>query len=126
MISEIYHWLQSRSKIYPWIDNYTFREAFIKQLNILDAATFNMAKFEVLMAQAKFSTRFEGKLDRRYVNEPNGICRFMFLELLFRISKFLYSTTETETHEQTRKAMGKANTDVENVKVSQAFHMFAK
>ena len=50
MLSEIYHWLQSRSKMYPWIDNYTFRESFIKKLDMLDSATFNMAKFEVLMA----------------------------------------------------------------------------
>ena len=97
MISETYHWLQSRSKLYPWIDDFTFRETFIKHLDILDAKTFNMSKFEVLMAQAKFASRFENKIDKRYVDPPKGICRFMFIELLFRIAKFLYSTNEAES-----------------------------
>ena len=97
MLTEIYHWLQSKSKVYPWIDNYTFREFFIKKLNILDAHTFNMQKFEVLMAHAKFNDRLVGKIDPRYVEYPKGICRFMFIELLFRIAKFLYSTKEGET-----------------------------
>ena len=100
MISETYHWLQSRSKLYPWIDDYTFRETFIKQLNVLDARVFNMSKFEVLMAQCKFSNRFEEKIDKRFVDPPKGICRFMFVELLFRISKFLYSSSESATQNQ--------------------------
>ena len=65
MLIEIYHYLQSRSKLYPWVDGPTIREDFIKELDILDAKTFNMAKFDVLLAQAKFSTRLEGKLDKR-------------------------------------------------------------
>ena len=57
-----------------------------------------MSKFEVLMAQAKFSNRFEKKIDKRFVDAPKGICRFMFVELLFRIAKFLYSSTEMATN----------------------------
>ena len=93
MLTEVYHWLQSRSRHYPWIDNYTFREQFIKKLDILDARFFNMSKFEVLMAHAGFGERFEGKIDQRYVDAPTGISRFMFIELLFRIAKFLYCTS---------------------------------
>ena len=63
MLTEIYHWLQSKSKLYPWIDNYTFREKFIKELNILDSKFFNLSKFEILMSYAKFSNRFDGKID---------------------------------------------------------------
>ena len=74
------------------------REDFVKQLDILDAKTFNMAKFDVLLAQAKFSTRLDGKLDKR-VESPRGICRFMFIEIMFRIAKFLYSTYETMTQD---------------------------
>ena len=42
MITEIYHWLQSKSKAFPWIDTYTFREYFIKDTNILGVKGFNM------------------------------------------------------------------------------------
>ena len=52
-----------------------------------------MAKFEVLMAHAGFGERFEGKIDSRRVDPPTGISRFMFIELLLRIAKFLYCTS---------------------------------
>ena len=121
MLTEIYHWLQSKSKAYPWIDNHTFREKFIKKLDVLDVKFFNMQKFEVLMSYAKFTSRFDGKLDPRYVDIPHGISRFMFIELLFRIAKFLYSTTsqltKTEVH-----LMRESMSDTERVLTSQAFY----
>ena len=69
-------------------------------MDILDARFFNMAKFEVLMAHAGFGDRFEGKIDTRYVDAPTGISRFMFIELLLRIAKFLYCTSTGLTHKE--------------------------
>ena len=112
--------------MYPWIDDYTFRETFIKQLNVLDAKAFNMSKFEVLMAQAKFSNRFTNRLDSRTVEPPKGLCRFMFVELLFRISKFLYSTTEAATKNEVFNMKLAHNAENETVRVSQTFYMFVK
>ena len=78
------------------------------------------------MAQCKFSNRFEEKIDRRFVDPPKGICRFMFVELLFRISKFLYSTSEAATQNQVFEMSLSHNAQNETVKVSQAFFMFVK
>jgi len=88
--------------MYPWIDNYTFREHFINKMDITGPASsgFNMRKFEVLMSSVKYSNRFKDKIDARWVDPPRGISRFTFIELLFRISKFLYSTMEIETASQ--------------------------
>jgi len=55
MLTEIYTFLQSKSQQYPWIDNYTFREFFIKELGVIGAEDFNMRKFDVLMAAAQFN-----------------------------------------------------------------------
>ena len=33
-MKEIYHYLQSKSKVFPWIDYYTFREEFLKKLKL--------------------------------------------------------------------------------------------
>lgn len=37
MLTEIYHYLQCRSKAYPWIDDDTFREHFINKMDIISA-----------------------------------------------------------------------------------------
>lgn len=65
MLTETYHFLQSLSKAYPWIDNLTFREKFVKQMDILGdgANDFNMRQFEVLLAQARFNRRISENYD---------------------------------------------------------------
>lgn len=70
MIKDIYHWLQARSKIYPWVDNYTFREQFIKRLGFEDQGASSMSKVDVILSQVNFKDRFEGKIDRKYVDLP--------------------------------------------------------
>lgn len=84
-----------------------------------------MQKFEVLMASAKFANRFDDKIDSRRVDRPKGICRFMFVELLFRMAKFLYGTSELMTKNEVF-VMKVSNESVEHVKVSSAFYMFIK
>ena len=77
------------------------------------------------MAAAKFTNRFDGKIDARRVDTPKGICRFMFVELLFRMAKFLYGTYETMTQNEVF-VMKVSSESVEHVKVSSAFFMFIK
>ena len=125
MLTEIYHYLQSKSKSYPWIDNYTFRENFISKMDILntDGSSFNMRKFDVLMTKAKYTNRFKDKIDTRHVDPPTGISRFMFVELMYRVAKFLFSTEEIETM-NTVHVMSLNENSTETVTVSQAFYMF--
>ena len=124
MMIEIYHWLQSRSKLYPWIDNNTFRVSFIKKLKIINISEgFNMSKFEVLLAQAQSSNRDKNK--NGDIALPNGICRYQFLELILRTAKFLYSTKEIQSKKAVY-AMG-INQDLsETVTISRAFFMLIK
>jgi hypothetical protein len=49
------------------------------------------------LAAANFSKRFDDKIDRKYVDLPIGISRFMFMELIVKLAKFLYGTTEAHT-----------------------------
>ena len=81
-----------------------------------------MAKFDVLLAQAKFVQRFEGRIDKR-VDIPRGICRFMFIEILFRIAKFLYSTYEAKTSHEVHM-MRISDESHEEIKVAAAFYQF--
>jgi len=92
-------------------------------MEVLDARFFNMAKFEVLMAHAGFGERFEGKIDSRHVDAPTGISRFMFIELLLRIAKFLYCTSTSMTQ---KEILEQKETDDQYSMIasSQAFHMF--
>ena len=124
MLTEIYHYLQARSKCYPWIDNYTFRTHFIEKCDILgEGSNFNMNKFNVLMTKATYNERFDEKLDKKWVDPPRGISRFMFMELMFRISKFMYSSEELQTKNEVRLMYLNENS-TETVAVSQAFYMF--
>ena len=82
-----------------------------------------MAKFEVLMAHAGFGERFEGKLDSRHVDPPTGISRFMFIELLLRISKFLYCTSASMTQREIEEQREEGD-QYSMIASSQAFHMF--
>ena len=125
MLTEIYHYLQSKSKSYPWIDNYTFRENFIAKMDILNTngSSFNMRKFDVLMTKAKYTNRFKDKIDTQNVDPPTGISRYMLVELMYRIAKFLFSTEEIETLNAVH-VMSLNENSTETVTVSQAFFMF--
>lgn len=126
-IKDIYHWLQGRSRIYPWVDNYTFREQFIKRLGLDDKGSASMNKVDVILTQVNFKDRFEGKIDRKYVDLPKGISRFMFVEILVRIAKFIYSTHEGHTKQEIVLHKIESNQkahQVDRVKVSQAFYAF--
>ena len=35
MLVEIYHYLQCRSSVYPWVDADTFRTYFVKELDLI-------------------------------------------------------------------------------------------
>ena len=82
-----------------------------------------MAKFEVLMAHAGFGERFDGRIDSRWVDAPTGISRFMFIELLLRIAKFLYCTTTGLTHREI-EILNETADQYSTIASSQAFHMF--
>ena len=84
-----------------------------------------MTKFEVLMTQAKFSNRLDAQIDKRKVDAPKGICRFMFIEILFRIAKFMYSTHEQATQAEVHE-MKLRDDSTETVKVAQSFYMLMK
>lgn len=125
MLTETYHFLQSLSKAYPWIDNLTFREKFVKQMDILGEKDFNMRQFDVLLAQARFNRRFSDNYDVNQITVPTGICRFMFIELLMKMSKYLYSSDHHTTAEE-RYEMKLNDHTSESVKVDAAFFMMIK
>ena len=123
MIKDVYHYLQSRSRVYPWIDHKTFRDEFLNKLGLYEEnARFNMAKLDVIISSTKFSSRFDGKIDKKNVDIPNGISRFMFIELLYRISKFLFATREAHTIAGSMELENQES--VKFVSVSQAFRLF--
>ena len=100
MLTQIYHYMQCRSRAYPWIDNYTFREYFIDSMDILGTGgNFNLAKCDILMASLRYSPHWNSKVDSRFVERPHGISRFQFIEILLRISKLMYGTAESLTKE---------------------------
>ena len=56
---------------------------------------------------------------------PNGISRFMFFEILFRMAKFAYSTSEGRTVNEIERLEEIQNINSANVvRVSQAFYSF--
>ena len=104
MLTEIYHYLQCRSKAYPWIDTLTLHEQFIKEMDIISTdnspTPLNLHKFEVLMAQICYTNGWEERVESRWVKKPNGISRYLFMDMLIRIAKVFYSTPETLTAAQ--------------------------
>lgn len=54
LIKEIYIYIQSKSKSYPWIDSYTFRNTLLKDLK-LDESTLGSVSGDTIWAQVMSS-----------------------------------------------------------------------
>ena len=90
LIKDIYTLLQSRSRAYPFVDTFTFRQYFVRKLGLLDEDFYKVSNFDVLLNQV-MSNNKDITLDG--VRVPKGsFCRYQFLELTIRMGKFLFST----------------------------------
>lgn len=85
-IKEIYHYLQGKSSQYPNIDTMTIREQFLKAISSYNG-TVQTNELDIVMREVS------GNLDDkvREVKKP-GWTRFMFIELIFRLARLLYSS----------------------------------
>lgn len=51
------------------------------------------------MSQPRYTENWEERVETRLVKKPLGISRHIFVDILIRIGKILYATTETLTRE---------------------------
>ena len=112
-LKEIYHYLQSKSKAYPWLDFYTLREEFTRRLNF--------ASYKVNQAiETIFMTRTTKRSDHDPDHFPaNGLSRYMFLESMVRIAVYLYSSEKTS-----QGSAGEAEYDHVKKDMASAFNHF--
>ena len=86
-LKEIYHYLQSKSKVFPWVDYFCFREEFLKKIGVSNQS--EISAIEQLVMKNTISGNRERGTDND--NFPsNALSRYMFLEMVIRIGQYLY------------------------------------
>lgn len=106
-IKEIYHYLQGKSSQYPNIDTTTMREHFLKAL-----AVNKLYEIDVIMREVT------GNLDPKIREEKKpGWTRFMFIEVLFRLARLLYSSISNGGNKNEFNSY-------KHISVSKAFDLF--
>ena len=89
VMKDVFTLLQSRSKAYPFVDTFAFRHYFVREIGLLDDSHYKLSNFDVLLNEVTSGN--SGNVDGVRV-PPGCVCRYQFIELLIRMSKFLYST----------------------------------
>ena len=129
MFLDIFHDLKSSSKSYPLIDMATLWERFIKNLDVSLHIENNLRN---IITEACVQTDYGNIVQKK---NNYSLSRSVLLEVLFRISTFLY--TNQIIKKQTLKKVGKPNENMgknkkeetnEYVELSlcQAFHLFVE
>ena len=86
-MKEIYHYLQSKSKVFPWIDYYCFREEFLKKIGVENHT--ELSAIEQLVMKNTIAGSKERSTDSDLF-PSNALSRFMYLEMVIRIGQYLY------------------------------------
>ena len=86
MLKEIYHYLQSKSKIAPWVDANLVRKTFIDDMKIGGNNLLTNASLHNIILE----TCVQGERAR---NEPptrtKKLCRYQFIEIIIRFAVHL-------------------------------------
>ena len=92
VISETYNFLQSKSRTFPWLDNNTLMQYFVKKgrLFLNDTLGNLMHSFELIQTMLE-SRRSSHELLRDKI-PTKSICRFQFIEMLISLGNLLYGT----------------------------------
>ena len=118
--------LQSRSKTYPFVDTFTYRHYFVRDLGLLEDGHYKIANFDLLLNEcAANNSQHDG------IRIPNGsFCRYQFIELCIKMAKFLYSTgymfREGGKHKARKSCDDFEEENFEEVSIHRAFFTFVE